>query len=116
MLLRTVRVHRNSLGRAVDRQRLQQSFRRRSGVVNISQVQTLAQSRSNSVCAASTMSAKPVSNDNNAFIDPELHLQHSGGGPLTGLRFGAKDIFDVSSAAECATRMSALMLRGKSWL
>lgn len=48
------------------------------------------------------MSARLANNDNNAFIDPELHVEHSGVGPLTGLRFAAKDLFDVSSAAESA--------------
>lgn len=62
------------------------------------------------------MSTRSVKNDNNAFIDPELHVQHSGGGPLTGLRFAAKDLFDVSSAAESASRMCVLRLRSKCWL
>ncbi|KAL3161478.1 hypothetical protein ABBQ32_010359 [Trebouxia sp. C0010 RCD-2024] len=75
MLLRTVRVHRHDLFRTADRQRFQHSFPRRP---------------------ASSMSTRSVKNDNNAFIDPELHVQHSGGGPLTGLRFAAKDLFDVS--------------------
>lgn len=47
------------------------------------------------------MSARPISNDNNAFIDSELYVQHSGGGPLIGLRFAAKDLFDVSTDLEC---------------
>ena len=52
-------------------------------------------------CAGTSMSARPISNDNNAFIDSELYVQHSGGGPLTGLRFAAKDLFDVSTDLEC---------------
>lgn len=43
------------------------------------------------------MSAKAISNDNKAFIDPELRVQHSSAGRLTGLRFAAKDLFDVST-------------------
>lgn len=53
------------------------------------------------------MSARLIHNANNAFIDPELHVQHSGVGPLTGLTFAAKDLFDVSTAANSMARMSA---------
>lgn len=34
-------------------------------------------------------------------MDSELHVQHTSCGPLTGLSFAAKDLFDVSTDLEC---------------
>lgn len=54
------------------------------------------------------MSAKAFNNDNKAFIDPELRVQHSSAGHLTGLRFAAKDLFDVSTVLDvvlCSVHM-----------
>ena len=41
------------------------------------------------------MSAR-ADNSNNAFIDPDLRVEHIKEGSLTGLNFAAKDLFDVS--------------------
>ena len=46
------------------------------------------------------MASSSGGNSNNAFIDPHLRVQHSGEGPLNGLTFAAKDLFDVSTCEQ----------------
>lgn len=47
------------------------------------------------------IAAGRMSNNNNAFIDPDIHVEATKPGPLTGLTFAAKDLFDVSQARIC---------------
>lgn len=49
------------------------------------------------------MSTTAVDNSSNGFIDPDLFIEHFGEGSLNGLKFAAKDLFDVSSHETFAT-------------
>ena len=45
--------------------------------------------------AAYAMPARAINTGSNAFIEPDLRIKHSGDGPLSGVTFTAKDIYDV---------------------
>ena len=44
------------------------------------------------------MSTRAIDNSNNAYVDPDLWVEHTCEGPLKGLTFASKDLFDVSTA------------------
>ena len=115
LVLRSARVYQHALFRANDPRKVSRSFRvrhARPGEALISPGCRLgATPESCEMSAVGAMAANAVRNDRNAFIDADLRIEHSGDGPLSGLTFAAKDLFDVSRVLHSAEAFDAPELR-----